>query len=129
MPVSRPTFRLLVAAAAALFLACQGVAVAKMWTAAAPEAPPEAAMELCSELHGEPRGSSGHDEHCESSCQHAAVSSYKTDTEPPAAVVLPFVTAYGDLAAMRGVAAPAVEYRPLDRAAPPLSILHCCLRN
>jgi hypothetical protein len=129
MSRSRPAFRLLVTAATVLFLACQSIAVAKMWAAGALEAAPEAAMELCPELHDEARGGSAHDKLCKSPCQHAPVSSYKSDAKPPAAVDLPFITAYVDLVATRGIAAPAVEYRPTHWAAPPLPILHCRLRN
>ncbi len=108
---------------AVLFLACQSAALAQACFTTAPQ--PEAAgaqMPCHSAGDGDGTGGTGQN-HCENATASASGFSIYGFAE------MPVITTYLDrVVAVAGSAAPAEP--PLLRIeSPPISILHCCLRN
>ena len=125
MNPSRSFRRLVAAAAAAFFLACQGMAVAAP-SSAFTQTNGGAAQESCHDAGGESGKSAG--DGCPAQCQIQNASStlskivYST-TDLPAITV-----AFDRFVAVASIAPPAAS-RLARIEPPPHSILHCCLRN
>jgi len=123
MLLSRSLRRLVSGTVAVLFLACQSAALAQAYFTTAPQ--PEAAgaqMPCHSAGDGDGTGGTGQN-HCENATASASGFSIYGFAE------MPVITTYLDrVVAVAGSAAPAEP--PLLRIeSPPISILHCCLRN
>jgi hypothetical protein len=126
MFLSRLMRRFVAVAAAALFLACQAMAVASAPSPAFAQSGADAAQLPCHDGGGEAGKSAG--EGCPAQCQIQNASStlskivYST-TDLPAITV-----AFDHFVAVASIAPPVVSW--LARIEPPpLRILHCCLRN
>jgi hypothetical protein len=116
--------RLVASAAAALFLACQSAAIAQACFTAAPKPEAAGAQLPCHSSGDRDRAGGGSGQnHCESATASAAGFSIYGLAE------LPAITTRIDR--IVAVAASAVSTEPplLRIESPPLSILHCCLRN
>jgi len=127
MLLSRSLRRLVASIVALAFLGCQGVALAH---ARSPDATGSGASKVAGSCHdaGQEPGDVANSNACQSNCQSLNTSSSSsganvyavTDFPAIAALVEPFVQ-------VAGLVQPD---EPLLRIeSPPLSILHCCLRN
>jgi hypothetical protein len=124
----RRTFRRFVACtAAALFFACQGMAVART---SLPElssaASAGAAQEPCHDMGGQPDKTAG--DSCHTPCHYQNASSTPSTTVH-AITDLPAITVALDHSAAIASSAPRAVVALARVEAPPLRILHCCLRN
>ena len=122
MALSRSLRRLVAGTVAVLFLACQSAALAQACVTYAPQPEAAGAQLPCHSAGGDGAGGPGQN-HCENAAASASGFSIYGLAD------LPAITARLDrIVAVAGLAAP-VEPPLLRIESPPLSILHCCLRN
>jgi hypothetical protein len=111
---------------AVLLLACQSVALAQVRGLGASATDTPVAFESCHGAGSHDGNSSGdHKGRCQS--QHASSAPFAASL--PAATSLPAMTIRIDPFAGEVHATPPAESRLARIEPPPLSILHCCLRN
>lgn len=123
MFLSKSLRRLVAGTAAVLFLSCQGMAVARASTPAFPQSGAGTAQASC---HG--AGNNTDDNVYQAQCQSQNTSSTLSKVVYSTTDLLAITVAF-DRAVTAVHSTPQVTL-PLARIeSPPLSILHCCLRN
>ena len=126
MFLSRSLRRIVAGTAAVLFLACQGMAVARASSLSLPQPGAGAAQESCHDA-GKEAGKNAEGT-CQTQCQ------FQNTSSTPSAFVysttdLPAITVVFDRSVAVVNSAPPVASRLARIEPPPLRILHCCLRN
>ena len=126
MSLSRSLRRLVACTAAALFLACQGMGVAR---ASLPAVPPSSAGAVQEACHDAGREAGNQTEgSCHAQCQFQNASSTPSKVIY-AATDLPAISVAFDRSVTVVHSAPPVVLPLAWIEPPPLYILHCCLRN
>jgi hypothetical protein len=128
MFLSRRSRRMLAGIAAVMLLACQSMAVAQASTAGASQSG-GVAPGSCHDSGQDSRSGGASDNPCGAPCQHAFSAPAKAGTFDSGTADLPVMTVRVDRLATTTDIAPPVESWPARAESPPLSILHCCLRN
>jgi hypothetical protein len=118
--------RFVACTAAVLFLACQGMAVARASLPAVPQPGAGMAQESCHEAGGEAGKGAG--DSCHAQCQFQNASSTPSKVVYSTIDLPAIVVTFDRSVAIVNSAPPVVSW--LARIEPPPhSILHCCLRN
>jgi hypothetical protein len=118
--------RLVAGAAAVLFLACQGTAV--VYARAVDSQQSGAAQGSCHEPGQQDNKTTGNSD-CQANCQSQHNSSSQSFANVHAVTDLPAITTRIDHIVAVANLAPPVQSPLLQIEPPPLTILHCCLRN
>lgn len=127
MILSRSLRRLVAGAIAALFLACQGMSIVYARSVDAPGSGVGAAAGSCHDT-GQQAGNAAGNSACPSNCQSLNNSSSPSSANVLAVTDLPAITTR--IEPVASVAKSALPDEPLLLVEPPpLTILHCCLRN
>ena len=112
--------------AAVLFLACQGMAVASAPSSAFAQSGADAAQGPCHDVGGDAGKNAG--DGCPAQCQYQNASSTPSKIVYSTIDLPAIVVTFDRFAAVVNSAPPVVSW--LARIEPPpLTILHCCLRN
>jgi len=128
MILSRSLRRLVAMLAAALFLACQGMAVVYAHSNGVPGSSAGAMQGSC---HGAGQDADQNTDNSayQAQCQFQHTSSSASGANVFAAADLPAITAHSDRIVVVADLVPLPEPPLLRVEPPPLAILHCCLRN
>ena len=124
--LSKSARRFVASAAAVLFLACQGAGVVYAHSTGAPGS--DAAQGSCHDP-GEQTGKSANINDCQANCQSPLTSSGSSGLGVLAAADWAVITPRIDRSVTVAGSATSVESLLLQVEPPPLTILHCCLRN
>jgi len=126
MVLSKSLRRFVACTAAVLFLACQGMAVASAPSPAFAQSGADAAQGPCHGVGGEAGKNAG--DGCPAQCQFQNASSTPSKVVYSTIDLPAIVVAFDRFVAVVNSAPPVVSW--LTRIEPPpLTILHCCLRN
>ena len=126
MHLSKSLRRVVASTAAALFLACQGMAYANASLPDTPQLRAGTAQESCHDAAGAAGGNNGYD--CPAPCRFQNTSS-SASTVLGSATDLPAINARFDPFLIVEKRLPPAISRLARIEPPPLTILHCCLRN
>jgi len=126
MALSKSLRRFVACAAAVLFLGCQGMAVASAPSPAFAHSGADASQGPCHDAGGEAGRNAG--DGCPAGCQFQNASSTPSKVVYSTIDLPAIVVAFDHFAPVVNSAPPVVSW--LERIEPPpLTILHCCLRN
>lgn len=114
--------------AAVLVLLCQSTALAHAYAGNAAQAAAAVAYAPCHDAGENEVEVPVRDDH-PPRCLSQIASLSPTSLDAPVVPGLPLIVARADRFAIDRAAAPAVEPRLARNESPPLTILHCCLRN
>jgi hypothetical protein len=123
---SRLARRFVAGAAAVLFLACQGTAMVYARSAGAPGS--DAAQGSCHDP-GQQAGKTATNNACQANCQSQLTSSGFSGAGVLSAADVAAITTRIDRTVSVADSAPPFRSPLLQIEPPPLTILHCCLRN